>query len=711
MTDTSNFLSGFFLAGDKNDPRVNPQLRQRLALAMLARDRKYPKNLGEGIAAVGANFADAITQRQLEQADIAQQDQASKLLAPPGAGPVQGTPYAPPSDELANAPAVRAIDAATSQPQVIPPPAPPSAPPPQAPGRGFTPVPMQPGAGEIIDPGEYNALDAADPRNRYKPAPAYLAPDLNSLIKDPERRGFLGQLAGKEAQSPNEISPTGAAGPFQFTRGTGAQYGVPGNARLDPKASILAADRLTDDNVATLTAKLGREPTPGEMALAHQQGAGTAANMLTGAGNAPAQNLAVNNVPPGMAPGAAAQKIMGYYGMPGPVGGGRDAVASALLQQQQPPPSGRPTVADYGQPPVLAFTGADAGSGIQAAPPAPSGIRAAPPQQVAQEQPQAIPGYVPPPPGAPQGAPIVRPDPELLRLRALAATPAVQNNGYAQTLLKAKLDPLETEHAIKQNAANEQYKAQIARDTEQIKMREQARMTQYERQQTARKNEQGIISGDGGAAPTATDPRLLGTPQSPQRTGIPNTPPVPPGQSQEEWSKKQTPELVKAVSAVEKATPQFKQMMDLIQQAENHPGKDWAVGPLSSVTGHLPSAVGFNKIMEQIGGQNFLNVYQQLKGGGSITEIEGTKAQAAQARLSTAQNKQDFDKAMDDFKNTLRQDLETAQRKVNQPVTAWQKSPNDEPAPDINQIGIRKGKPSQYIGGNPALDSSYRDPR
>ena len=187
------------------------------------------------------------------------------------------------------------------------------------------------------------------------------------------------------------------------------------------------------------------------------------------------------------------------------------------------------------------------------------------------------------------------------------------------------LNQLEAERTIRAvNEANELYKANIARATKQNEMREQARMSQFEKQQAAQKGQQELISG---GAPTTTDPRLLGTPQSPQRTGIPNAPPVPPGVSPKEWSEKQTPELVKAVSAVEKATPQFKQMMDLIQQAENHPGKEWAVGPLSSVTGHLPSAVGFNKLMEQIGGQNFLNVYQQLKGGGSITEIEGTKAQ------------------------------------------------------------------------------------
>ena len=360
MSDTNNPFAQLFpvssFAGDKNDPRVNPQLRQRIALAMMAHGTKYPKNLGEGISAIGETFADAIMQRRLEQADLAQQGSRRRRL--PGAGPAQAASLRTAATSVANGyvaaaghSAARAAASST----------------PQAPGRGFTPVPMQPGAGEIVDPGEYNAIDAADPRNRYKPAPAYLQPALERNIQDPERRGYLGQLAGKEAQSAGEVSPTGAAGPFQFTRGTGAQYGIPGNARFDPDASTLAANAFTDDNVKTLTARLGREPTPGEMALAHQQGAGTAANMLTGAGNAPAHNLAVNNVPPGMGPQAAAQKVMGYYGMPGAgvTGpGGRDAVAAALTAQAQP--QGRPSVADYGQPRALARHRADAWTtGIQ----------------------------------------------------------------------------------------------------------------------------------------------------------------------------------------------------------------------------------------------------------------------------------------------------------------------------------------------------------
>jgi hypothetical protein len=160
-------------------------------------------------------------------------------------------------------------------------------------------------------------------------------------------RSYYGRMAGKEARSPTEVSPTGAAGPFQFLRSTGKQYGLNGEGfdnRFDPDASTKAMQRFTQDNIKTLTAGLGRPPTQAELALAHQQGAGTAVKMLTGTGNASANNLAVNNVAPGSSSQAAAQKIMAYYGLPNaPVGtqtaaaSPREAVTSAVMAQQQQP--------------------------------------------------------------------------------------------------------------------------------------------------------------------------------------------------------------------------------------------------------------------------------------------------------------------------------------------------------------------------------------
>jgi len=44
-------------------------------------------------------------------------------------------------------------------------------------------------------------------------------------------------------------------------------------------------------------------------------------------------------------------------------------------------------------------------------------------------------------------------------------------------------------------------------------------------------------------------------------------------------------------------------------------------------------------------------------------------------------------------------------------VTAYQKTPDDPYAPDIGQIGTRGGRTVEYIGGDPAKDTSYRTVR
>jgi hypothetical protein len=144
-------------------------------------------------------------------------------------------------------------------------------------------------------------------------------PSLREIIEahvPPHLRPYITQMVGKEGISGRD-SPTGAAGPLQFTRGTGAKYGlVKGkqDLRRDPVANIKAGVSLTMDNAATLRRHLGRDPSLSELALAHQQGADTAGKMLTGKGNAPANNLRVNNVNPNLPPQEAAKQIMNYYG-------------------------------------------------------------------------------------------------------------------------------------------------------------------------------------------------------------------------------------------------------------------------------------------------------------------------------------------------------------------------------------------------------------
>jgi hypothetical protein len=202
------------------------------------------------------------------------------------------------------------------------------------------------------------------------------------------------------------------------------------------------------------------------------------------------------------------------------------------------------------------------------------------------------------------------------------------------------------------------------------------------------------------------DPRL-GTDQSPQRTGIPTPPPKPDGQSLEEWSKLQGPLMSKAQEAVQKAVPDFNDAIATIQLARRHPGNEYGVGTGASIAQQLPwtDAAGFGKIMQQIQGKNFLAGYQTLKGGGSITEVEGKKTEQAQARVATDQKRGDWEAAMNDLETQLRRDLELAQRKVNMPVTAWRAAgDNSSYAPDIGQV---KGN-HQYIGGDPSSPMSWK---
>lgn len=77
------------------------------------------------------------------------------------------------------------------------------------------------------------------------------------------------------AQNPN----SSAGGLFQFVDKTWKAYGR-GADKYDPAANADAAARLTLDNRNALRAGLGRDPTAGELYLAHQQGAGGALKLL-----------------------------------------------------------------------------------------------------------------------------------------------------------------------------------------------------------------------------------------------------------------------------------------------------------------------------------------------------------------------------------------------------------------------------------------------
>lgn len=93
--------------------------------------------------------------------------------------------------------------------------------------------------------------------------------------------GYLSTTARIESQdNPRAKNPnSSASGRFQFIDSTAKQYGLADP--FDPVASTEAAAKLAADNRDYLRSVLNREPTAQELYLAHQQGAGGAAKILT----------------------------------------------------------------------------------------------------------------------------------------------------------------------------------------------------------------------------------------------------------------------------------------------------------------------------------------------------------------------------------------------------------------------------------------------
>lgn len=115
--------------------------------------------------------------------------------------------------------------------------------------------------------------------------------------------------------------------------------------------------------------------------------------------------------------------------------------------------------------------------------------------------------------------------------------------------------------------------------------------------------------------------------------------------------------IVEQEDASEKSSAQATSMLTTIDGLLADPGLDSAVGATGLVTQYLgplaPEAARARSRIQQIQGQAFLQAFESLKGGGQITEIEGQKAEAAIARLNTAQSAEDFRAALVELKGII----------------------------------------------------------
>jgi len=107
-----------------------------------------------------------------------------------------------------------------------------------------------------------------------------------------------------------------------------------------------------------------------------------------------------------------------------------------------------------------------------------------------------------------------------------------------------------------------------------------------------------------------------------------------------------------------KAEAHAQQIQKMLEDIENSPGLSASVGMPNPMKGRIPwigdvagsPAADFTAKLEQLKGNQFLEAFESLKGGGAITEVEGTKAEQAKARMQTSQSEAEFKRALNDFK-------------------------------------------------------------
>jgi hypothetical protein len=193
------------------------------------------------------------------------------------------------------------------------------------------------------------------------------------------------------AQNPS----SSAGGLMQFTDSTAKRYGL--SNKLDPYQSADAAARMMRDNMNGLRPILGRDPTAGELYLAHQQGLGGARKLLSNP-NAPAvqivgkQAVTLNAGNPNMTAGQFANqwvsKADGLLGKGAAVSPGMSAVPQAVADNTAGIASVLPgSIGAAGAAPAAAAAPADPMGGIfglmmqaKMSQPVPAAVGAAPPK-------------------------------------------------------------------------------------------------------------------------------------------------------------------------------------------------------------------------------------------------------------------------------------------------------------------------------------------
>lgn len=163
------------------------------------------------------------------------------------------------------------------------------------------------------------------------------------------------------------------------------------------------------------------------------------------------------------------------------------------------------------------------------------------------------------------------------------------------------------------------------------------------------------------------------------------------------FAKEKAEEDVKAQEQALKINAQVGNLFNVLDQFENHPGFSDLVGAkgggaiLSYAGKETPiagtNAAGAKALLDQIRGQQFLQAFESLKGGGTISEREGETATKALSAINEATSEKDLKQNIAILRDVLQKAQQRASTRAQQ---GYQRVSVQNPTQPIQQGLIEK---------------------